>query len=90
MGVDFNASPNQTAFIEVKDPDLQGRDYLEANLTAREEVDAIEVNRSLLLKTTKFMLLGDSVLDLIPVSPVPFSNSKYAQRLPMTTNLSKP
>jgi len=65
-----------TAFIEVKDPDLREGMYLEAYLKAKEEVDAIEINRSLLLETDQIFVVRDSVLDLIPVKPVYFSDSK--------------
>jgi len=81
-----------TAFIEVNDPDLREGMYLEANLTAREESDAIEVNRSLLLENDQIFVVRDSVLDLIPVSPVYFSNSKVVlKNVPDgLTILSKP
>jgi multidrug efflux pump subunit AcrA (membrane-fusion protein) len=70
------ASQTITAFIEVKDPDLREGMYLEAHLKAKEETDAIEVNRSLLLETDQIFVVRDSVLDLVPVKPVYFSDSK--------------
>lgn len=70
------ASQTITAFIEVKDPDLREGMYLEAHLKAKEEPDAIEINRSLLLETEQIYVVRDSVLDLIPVKPVYFSDNK--------------
>ena len=70
------ASQTITAFIEVKDPDLREGMYLEAHLKAKEEPNAIEINRSLLLETEQIYVVRDSVLDLIPVKPVYFSDNK--------------
>ena len=70
------ASQTITAFIEVKDPDLREGMYLEAHLKAKEEPNSIEINRSLLLETEQIYVVRDSVLDLIPVKPVYFSDNK--------------
>jgi multidrug efflux pump subunit AcrA (membrane-fusion protein) len=70
------ASQTITAFIEVKDPDLREGMYLEAHLKAKEEPNAIEINRSLLLETEQIYVVRDSVLDLIPVKPVYFSDNR--------------
>lgn len=70
------ASQTITAFIEVKDPDLREGMYLEAHLKAKEEPNSIEINRSLLLETEEIYVVRDSVLDLIPVKPVYFSDNK--------------
>jgi multidrug efflux pump subunit AcrA (membrane-fusion protein) len=70
------ASQTITAFIEVKDPDLREGMYLEAHLKAKEEPNAIEINRSLLLETEQIFVVRDSVLDLIPVKPVYFSDNR--------------
>ncbi|MBU2906837.1 efflux RND transporter periplasmic adaptor subunit [Arenibacter algicola] len=70
------ASQTITAFIEVKDPDLREGMYLEAHLKAKEEPNAIEINRSLLLETEEIFVVRDSVLDLIPVKPVYFSDNR--------------
>ncbi|MEG3656708.1 HlyD family efflux transporter periplasmic adaptor subunit [Arenibacter palladensis] len=86
------ASQTITAFIEVKDPDLREGMYLEAHLKAKEEPNAIEINRSLLLETEQIFVVRDSVLDLIPVKPVYFSdNSVVLKDVPDgITILSKP
>jgi multidrug efflux pump subunit AcrA (membrane-fusion protein) len=62
-----------TAFIEVKHPDLKEGMYLEANLDAKTEQNAIEIRRALLLESNEIFVVRDSVLDLIPVKPVYFS-----------------
>ncbi|MDO6601089.1 efflux RND transporter periplasmic adaptor subunit [Arenibacter palladensis] len=86
------ASQTITAFIEVKDPDLREGMYLEAHLKAKEEPNAIEINRSLLLETEQIFVVRDSVLDLISVKPVYFSdNSVVLKDVPDgITILSKP
>ena len=70
------ASQTIKAFIEVKDEGLREGMYLEANLNAKEESDAIEVDRGLLLENDKIFVVRDSILDLIDVKPVYFSNKK--------------
>ena len=59
------ASQTITAFIEVSDPDLKEGMYLEAVLNAKEEADAIEVNRALLQQNDQIFVVKDSVLDII-------------------------
>lgn len=67
------ATQTITAFIEVKHPDLKEGMYLEANLDAKTESNAIEIRRALLLESNEIFVVRDSVLDLIPVKPVYFS-----------------
>jgi len=64
------------AFIEVSDTDLKEGMYLEANLNAKQETDAIEIDRNLLLENNQIFMVRDSVLDLIDVRPVYFSDKK--------------
>lgn len=64
------------AFIEVSDSDLKEGMYLEASLNAKEETDAIEIDRNLLLENDKIFVVRDSILDLIDVKPVYFSDKK--------------
>nr|WP_298791848.1 HlyD family efflux transporter periplasmic adaptor subunit [uncultured Allomuricauda sp.] len=73
--VDQN-SQTITVFIEVSNGDLKEGQYLEANLEAREETNAIEVDRSLLLENNQIFVVRDSVLDLIDVKPVYFTDKK--------------
>ncbi len=64
------------AFIDVSNKDLKEGMYLEANLNAKQESDAIEIDRNLLLENNQIFVVRDSVLDLIEVKPVYFSNKK--------------
>ncbi|WP_067035549.1 efflux RND transporter periplasmic adaptor subunit [Allomuricauda sp. CP2A] len=73
--VDQN-SQTITVFIEVSGDNLKEGQYLEANLEAKEETDAIEINRSLLLENNQIFVVRDSILDLIDVNPVYFTDKK--------------
>ena len=53
--------------------DLREGTYLEANLKARNESNAIEVSRKLLVDNKQMYIVRDSILDLIDVKPVYFS-----------------
>ncbi len=81
-----------TAFIEVSNPDLKEGMYLEANLNAKEETNAIEVDRGLLLENDQIFIVRDSILDLIDVNPVYFSDKKVVlKEIPNgTVMVSKP
>lgn len=67
------ASQTIKAYIEVDNDKLREGMYLEANLDAKKEENAIEIDRSLLLEGNKIFVVRDSVLDLIDVKPVYFS-----------------
>ncbi|MEX0275155.1 MAG: efflux RND transporter periplasmic adaptor subunit [Flavobacteriaceae bacterium] len=74
----INGSVDQTSqtiktYIEVVDADLKEGMYLEAQLNAKEEQDAIEIDRSLLLENNRIFVVRDSILDVINVQPVYFS-----------------
>lgn len=81
-----------TVFIEVRDKKLKEGMYLEANLNAKNENNAIEINRSLLLDKEQIFVVRDSILDIINVRPVYFSDSKVVlKNIPDgTVILSKP
>ena len=66
------ASQTITVFIEVKNDQLKEGQYLEANLNARQEENAIEIDRSLLLENNQVFVVRDSILDVIDVKPVYF------------------
>lgn len=68
------ASQTIKAFIEVRDNTLREGMYLEANLDAKQEPDAIEVDRNLLLEGDKIFVVRDTILDIIDVNPVYFSD----------------
>jgi len=80
------------AFITVADDSLKEGMYLEANLDAKQEDNAIEVDRNLLLEDNKMYVVRDSILDVINVLPVYFSNKRVVlKNVPEgTTILSKP
>ena len=70
------ASQTVTTFIEVKGDDLKEGQYLEAQLNAKKEPNAIEIDRALLLENNQLFVLQDSVLATIDVQPVYFSDKK--------------
>jgi multidrug efflux pump subunit AcrA (membrane-fusion protein) len=71
-----SATQTIAVYIEIKNSSLKEGMYLEANLNAKKEKNAIEVNRGLLLDENKIFIVRDSVLDMINVRPVYFSNTK--------------
>ncbi|MEX0359442.1 MAG: efflux RND transporter periplasmic adaptor subunit [Allomuricauda sp.] len=73
--VDQN-SQTITVYIEVSGDKLKEGQYLEANLEAKEEPNAIEVDRSLLLENNQIFVVRDSILDVIDVKPVYFTDKK--------------
>ena len=86
------ASQTIKAFIEVKDNTLREGMYLEANLDAKQETEAIEIDRNLLLEGDKIFVVRDTILDLIDVKPVYFTDKKVViKEVPNgTTIMSKP
>ncbi|MEP2240234.1 MAG: HlyD family efflux transporter periplasmic adaptor subunit [Maribacter sp.] len=64
------------AYIEVADKNLREGMYLEADLDAKKEENAIEVDRGLLLDGNQIFVVRDSVLDKIDVEPVYFSDKR--------------
>ncbi len=93
----INGSVDQTtqtikAFIEVNDTALKEGMYLEANLDAKEEHNAIEIDRNLLQANDQIFVVRDTILDLITVKPVYFSETKVVlKEVPEgTTIMSKP
>jgi multidrug efflux pump subunit AcrA (membrane-fusion protein) len=71
-----SATQTIAVYIEIKNSNLKEGMYLEANLNAKKEKNAIEINRGLLLDENKIFIVRDSVLDMINVRPVYFSNTK--------------
>ena len=61
------------AYIQLAHRDLREGTYLEADLSARSESNAIEVSRKLLVDNKQMYIVRDSILDLIDVNPVYFS-----------------
>ena len=86
------ASQTIKAFIEVKDNTLREGMYLEANLDAKKEADAIEIDRNLLLEGDKIFVVRDTILDLIDVKPIYFTDKTVViKEVPNGTEImSKP
>ena len=63
-------------FIEIKNSSLKEGMFLEAKLNAKNEPNAIEINRSLLLDENKIFIVRDNVLDIMEVTPTYFSETK--------------
>ena len=77
----INSKVNQssqtiTTFIEVSHPSLKEGMYLEAYLNAKKEENAIEINRNLLQNGNQIFVVKDSILDIINVNPVFYSEKK--------------
>lgn len=70
------ASQTIKAFIEVKENTLREGMYLEAELDAKEETDAIEIDRNLLMEGDKIFVVRDTILDMIDVNPVYFTDKR--------------
>ena len=70
------ASQTVKAYIEVDDENLREGMYLEANLDAKKEENAIEIDRSLLLEGNRIFVVRDSILDVIDVTPIYFSDKR--------------
>lgn len=86
------ASQTINAYIEVRSSDLREGVYLEAILQAKEEKEAISIARSLLQSENKLFVVRDSILDVIDVRPVYFSEKEVVVKgIPEgTTIVSKP
>jgi multidrug efflux pump subunit AcrA (membrane-fusion protein) len=79
-----------TAFIEVKNKVLKEGQYLEAILEAKNEENAIEIDRNLLLDNNQIYVLKDSLLDVIDVKPVHFTETKMViKNIPNQTIILK-
>ncbi len=61
-------------YIEVKGQSLKEGMYLEAVLPAREEKDAIEISRKLLIDESHIFIVQDSVLQIAEVNPVYYTD----------------
>ena len=79
-------------FVEVKADNLKEGMYLQAQLEAKDEPDAIKIPRKLLVNNSEIFILKDSILDVIKVTPVYFSpNEVVIKGVPDDTQiLSRP
>lgn len=65
-----------TIFIEVKDTQLREGMYLEANVPLKEEENAYEIDRQLLVDNTKVYIVKNNQLDLVKITPINSSKEK--------------
>ncbi|MCA0132965.1 efflux RND transporter periplasmic adaptor subunit [Winogradskyella alexanderae] len=65
-----------TAFINVKHPDIKEGMYFNADVSAKNEENAIEIDRILLSDSNTIFAVRDSILESIAVKPVFFSDKK--------------
>ncbi|HEX9825728.1 MAG TPA: HlyD family efflux transporter periplasmic adaptor subunit [Flavobacteriaceae bacterium] len=86
------ATQTVKVFVEVKADNLKEGMYLEAQLEAKDEPNAIKISRKLLVNNSEIFILRDSVLDVIKVRPVYFSpNDVVIKDVPDDTQiLSRP
>ncbi len=75
----INASVNQesqtvSVFIDVKDDRVKEGMYLEAQIAGKSEENAFEISRKLLNDQKELFVVRDSILDVIEVTPVFFSD----------------
>jgi multidrug efflux pump subunit AcrA (membrane-fusion protein) len=75
----INASVNQesqtvSVFIDVKDERVKEGMYLEAQIEGRSEENAFEISRKLLNDQKELFVVRDSILDVMNVRPVYFSD----------------
>ncbi|WP_372944542.1 efflux RND transporter periplasmic adaptor subunit [Muriicola sp.] len=75
----INAAVNQESqtvsiFIDVKDDRVKEGMYLEASIEGRNEENAFEISRKLLNDQKELFVVRDSVLDVLEVKPVFFSD----------------
>jgi multidrug efflux pump subunit AcrA (membrane-fusion protein) len=61
------------AYIQVSHEDLKEGMYLEADLNARSESNAIQISRKLLIDNKQIFVVRDTVLEIMDVNPVYFS-----------------
>lgn len=79
-------------FVEVKADNLKEGMFLQAQLEAKDEPNAIKISRKLLVNNSEIFILKDSILDVIKVTPVYFSpNEVVIKGVPDDTQiLSRP
>lgn len=63
-------------YVEVKGEGLKEGMYLEADLEAKDEDNALKLSRKLLVNESEIYIVRDSVLDIMEVEPVYFSDKE--------------
>lgn len=67
------ATQTISVFVTIVAEGLKEGMFVQAYVDARDEIDAIEIPRKLLVNESQVYIVRDSVLDLIPANPVYFS-----------------
>lgn len=70
------ASQTIKVYVEVKGEGLKEGMYLEAQLEAKEEPNAIKLSRKLLVNESEIFIVRDSILDVLEIEPVYFSSKE--------------
>ncbi len=70
------ATQTVSVFVEVSDATLKEGMYLQANLDAKKEENAISIDRGLVNDNNEIFVVKDAVLKVIKVTPVYFSDKK--------------
>ncbi len=68
------ASQTVKAYVQVEGKNLKEGIYLEAHLVAKSENDAYEMPRQLLVNNESVYVFKDSIIDLVKVNPVFFTD----------------
>ena len=68
------ATQTITAYVEVRSEELKEGMYLEAHIHARDAKNAYQIERSLLVDQSRVYGVKDTILQLLPVKPVFFSD----------------
>ncbi|QLE00627.1 HlyD family efflux transporter periplasmic adaptor subunit [Galbibacter sp. BG1] len=82
------ATQTVKVFIEVKGENLKEGMYVEASLVAKDEPDAIKIDRSLMVDQSHIYAVKDTVLELVDVKPVFYSDREVVlQEVPDGTKI---
>ena len=73
-------SQSVKAYIQLSGKDLREGQYLEADLTAKEEANTYEVSRKLIVDNDKIFVLRDTLLSLVTIEPVYFKEKTVVVR----------
>lgn len=65
-----------TAYIDVQGEDLREGMFLEASLQAKEESNALEIDRVILIEGNKLFVVKNEKLELVEIQPVYFTDTK--------------
>lgn len=82
------ASQTIKVYVEVKGPTLKEGMFLQAQLQAKEEPNAIQLSRKLLVNESEIYVVRDSILDVLEIEPVYFfSKDMVVKGIPNGTQI---